>query len=405
MCTGCVVAGKVAEAGIPILMKHRDVPSDVLHHGGNVVHYQDCRKFGRKGILSVVDSSKYTEQGSLCGVNSAGFTIMNTATYNLGIRDSKRQISPSRVMFMALSECESALDFEKLLYSFRGKIMPSNYGVIDNIGQTYFYEVGSEKWSMVDVDVTDAGYVVFTNYSKSGIASKVGLEREMSANYGINQGLKNNSSITPRILIDNISRSFYSPFFDLDLKRIENPLGCYFPDDVFIPSRRTSFTAVFQRNIIWLVLGYPPTAYTVPIIFGRDLPDYATYNENSGTSKLAEMSLALKRRVFDVNTGEGNRYFNIKRIMNDRNTGILQQISQVENWMYSNFFSEMSDVELRSFYDEYYHQIMDSYQALMQTSIEPDRYGGFRICLLDEKFDGQIMRKTSVLRRIKESLF
>ncbi len=402
MCTAAVISKSLTkEKEYPLLLKHRDLSSTNLHHKGNMLIYQSSKKFGKDGILSVVDCQSRNGRQSLCGTNSSGFAIINTATYNLGQRNFNIQIPPSDVMYKALGTCETQSDFDNLLYSFKGRLSPANYGIIDSLGNTVYYEVGTSKIEKLDVGISADKYVAFTNFSRCGNEGHPGLERYDSANGQIKKSLEDNKYISPELLFDNVSRSFKSAFFGLDLRKDGNPLGEYFIDDVFIPSRRTSFSVIFQGKTIWAALGYPPTSFVVPIVFAQSLPGFMCMSPDCNASLMSEMSLELKKRVFDINTGEGNRYFNFSRLYNREGTGISQRIAAVEKWMYENFSPELRESALSAFYEEYFRKINGVYTDILRRGWNSDVPDEYRACGYDDKIDIQTDNTTLIRRVLK----
>ena len=405
MCTATIISRKIAETERPILLKHRDISSSLNKHRGNRIEYQSSVRFGKKGIISVVDSHSLDERSSLCGMNVAGFAIINTATYNLGTRDYNNQIAPSKLMYKALAECENVIEFGQMLERIACKMMPANYGVIDKDGNAFYYEVGQVSWTRIDVNNIKDDYITFTNFSQSGNRNnRIGLERCVTATAIMNEIIEREKIITPRSLFNNISRSFRSEFINIDLKKQDNPFGDYFIDGSFIPLKTTTFSAAFQRGVAWIMLGYPPISVVVPVLMNRELPLFVCKSKESQTAEICNKSFELKKRIFDINVGEGNRYFNFNLLYNTTGTGYMQQIEELEDWMYENFDTTFSETSLVDFYKEYYNRIENTYNRILSEKIENDRYFGYRLCGLDQKFDIIIPRKECYAKRVLKTL-
>lgn len=380
MCTAVVVAGGRSKSGKPMLLKHRDVPYDSFRQKENSVVYCASKRYGERGILAVVD--KGLQKGSvLCGMNADGFSIINTATYNMGLRNFNTQYVPSKLMYDALSSCSDKKDFDVLLASSHRRMMPANYGVIDRHGNAFYYEVSERGWQCLDVAVELSGCLAFTNYSRYGdISNKPGLERQIVADSLINSDV--NRKISAAILFNEISRSFRNDLLGIDMVKSGNPFGDYFMDGFFIPLRSTTFSAVFEGNVIWVSLGYPPLAVSVPIIIGRDLPDIPV-----------QMFSDAKKKVFDLNVGEGNRYFNFGLMYDKCGNGFTQRIMNLEKEMSKDFDDTFKDSELAEFYRTYINKIALLYTDFLQADRIEDRYSTFRICGYGEKKDEVIPRK------------
>ena len=382
MCTAVIVASDRSKSGKPMLMKHRDISYNSLRHKENGLVYCCSKRYGDRGILAVVDKGQQ-DRGVLCGMNVDGFSIINTATYNLGLRNYSTQYVPSKLMYDALSSCSDKRDFERLLESYCRRLMPANYGIIDRQGNASYYEVSERNWQCLDVAKEQSGCLTFTNYSRSGDSgNKPGLERQMVADRILNSDVDRKISVS--MLLNEISRSFRNDLLGLDMLKTGNPFGEYFFDGLFIPLRSTTFSAVFEGNVIWVSLGYPPISISVPVIIGCDLPDIPVH-----------MFSNAKKKVFDLNVGEGNRYFNFSLMYDRCGNGFTQRIMNLEEDMARDFRDTFKKSELADFYEIYLNKIMLLYTEFLQKERETDRYSMFRICDYGEKKDEVVAEKSS----------
>lgn len=380
MCTAVIVSGNRAESGNPMLLKHRDMPYNIYGQRENSVVYCGCRRYGEKGILAVVDKGQSNGR-VLCGMNADGFSIINTATYNKGIRNFNTQSVPSRLMYDALSTCRDKNDFDALLTSFHSRLMPANYGVTDRQGNAFYYEVSERDWKSIDVTKDESGCWTFTNYSISGDSdNKPGLERHKVA-ASIVDSYKDRK-ISVEMLMDGISRSFRNDLLNIDLMKTGSPFGEYFMDGYFIPLRSTTFSAVFEGNVIWISLGYPPLSVTIPVQLGRTIPDIPV-----------QMFSEAKRKIFDINTGEGNRYFNFSMMYDGSRNGFMERIKNLEREMRRDFQPDSQDSTLKEFYKTYIDKIVALYTEFLEMGIERDRYSEYRLCEYGRKGDEVIARK------------
>ena len=74
-CTSVIVSGKVRADGKPVMMKHRDTD----HTSNDIKWFQG----ERYSFLGLVNTDVPLMNEVWAGMNSAGFCIMNTATYDL----------------------------------------------------------------------------------------------------------------------------------------------------------------------------------------------------------------------------------------------------------------------------------------------------------------------------------
>ena len=264
-CTSAVFsAGSPYAAGRPVMFKHRDTD-----HTDNRMQWFRGEKYAFIGLVNADAGPAPREVWS--GANTAGFCIMNTATYDLKDDDvpASRMDREGFVMFRALEICATTADFEHLLDSLpRPMGVEANFGVIDASGGAAYYEVNNHSWTEFDVAREPEGYMVVTNFTRTGrpedhrgvdrfekASSILGALAEDSAGRGV---------FTHRELIGSISRSG-API----LRNI------------------TSAVLVFEGvpagsdpsgTVVWGCVGYPGTTAYVPMqVFDSDhLPSFVT---------------------------------------------------------------------------------------------------------------------------------
>ena len=105
-CTSAIITGKITPDGRPLLWKHRDTGED-----NNRIQFFKGKKYDFLGLVNSPDTSGIV----WAGTNSAGFSIINTASYNLKEDDLKNMDMEGVLMFEALSQCKNLEDFEKFL--------------------------------------------------------------------------------------------------------------------------------------------------------------------------------------------------------------------------------------------------------------------------------------------------
>lgn len=76
-CTSAVVSGRATPDGRPLLWKHRDA-SDL---NNRIVRFEAAD--GQLAFVGVVNGTDTLAREVWTGYNSAGFAVMNTASYNL----------------------------------------------------------------------------------------------------------------------------------------------------------------------------------------------------------------------------------------------------------------------------------------------------------------------------------
>ena len=156
-----IVSGKATSNGRPLMLKHRDTEDQK-----NSVKYFDG---GRYAFIGLVNSTS-PDNEVWTGTNEAGFSIMNTASYNF--REDSMDVKMDRegeLMYQALSVCVTTADFETLLDTCQKPMgVEANFGVIDAHGGAAYYEVNNFRWIKYDVNDIDCGYRVVTNFCEAG---------------------------------------------------------------------------------------------------------------------------------------------------------------------------------------------------------------------------------------------
>ncbi|MCD6346748.1 MAG: hypothetical protein J7L96_04935, partial [Bacteroidales bacterium] len=144
-CTTAVVSGKYTPDGRPLLWKHRD--TGVLSN--KIMQFNDG-KYPYTGLVNSLDINGSSIWG---GYNSAGFAIMNSASYNLNNDTIKQSGLEGRLMKRALRECATIDDFEKLLSELPKPVrLEANFGVIDANGGAAYFELGNFTYAKIDAN-------------------------------------------------------------------------------------------------------------------------------------------------------------------------------------------------------------------------------------------------------------
>lgn len=374
MCTSLIVSGNITKDGRPLLLKHRDQRVEDNH-----IEYCNGTKYS---FLSLVNSN-YTKGGlSWCGTNNAGFSIISTATFNLGKRLSSEQSSP-QIMYKALSECKDTIEFELLLSKQNVPIIPTNFGIIDAFGGAAYYEVNKFSWKKYDANdpkIAPKGYLIYTNFSHSGKPEvKPGLNRYKTAKEILEENIKDDE-ISPRWIINEISRTYKCVTQNIDLKyhKTEKVLI----DQDFIPNYISVASIVFQgvklnesplNTIMWTVLGYPPLGAIVPLFVNNEIPYYMSKSEINNKSELCNLAISLKNEIFKNSPNNSNIIIvDFDKIYSSEGNGFLQKITAIENEMLDKFeflvnawrVTGINKKKLNDFYNAYFKKINTLYTDL-----------------------------------------
>ena len=164
-CTTAIISGKYTKDGRPMMWKVRD--SD---YAKNSLMYFNDGKYSYVGLINSEDTEGKQVWG---GSNSAGFSIMNSASFNVNLGDttSKKDLE-GYFMRKALQSCATLEEFEELLRNNPKPMgLAAHFGVIDAKGGAAFYEVNNYTFTKFDANdpaVAPNGYVLRTNFSFTG---------------------------------------------------------------------------------------------------------------------------------------------------------------------------------------------------------------------------------------------
>lgn len=340
-CTTAVVSGRATNDGRPLLLKHRDA-SELQNR---LVYFND----GRYKFIGLVNSSDKNNKEVWIGINEAGFSIMNSASYNLKSDDDTTKISDLEgvIMKMALDKCATVDDFEKMLEDLPKPLgVEANFGVIDANGGAAYFETNNFdfiKYDVNDPEIAPEGYLIRTNYSFAGKENKgYGYIRYATA-AGLFENQIKDGKISFEFLINDVPRCLVHSFTNTDLaenipESVNDKDYVYFRD--YIPRYSTSAAVVVQGireqesprlTTMWTILGFPLTSVTIPVWItdNGSLPAILSGDE-SGNAPLCDLALQLKNKVFSSQNDARENYINVSALMNKENTGVYQKLIPVE---------------------------------------------------------------------------
>lgn len=321
-CTSAIFTGKATPDGRPLLWKHRDTGEP-----NNRIQYFKGEKYT---FYALINSPDFFRNEAWSGTNEVGFSIMNTASYNLKDDDvpSKMMDKEGEVMFKALATCKTLKDFEKMLDKYKRPMgVEANFGVIDAVGGAAYYEVNNDSWTKIDVNdpkIAPQGYLVYTNHSNTGrLNDGMGYVRYTNADKIVKEQINRNGAITPKWIMQNLSRTFYHSVLGIDLnkdKELVDKCNGWFFDQDFIPRKSSTCSIVVagvkpgedaKNTVMWTILGYPPVGVAVPLMVcsGDNIPAFMTAKD-TGNAQMCDWVLEKKKEIFPITRGNGNKYLN-----------------------------------------------------------------------------------------------
>ena len=230
-CTSVIISGKVRADGKPVMFKHRDTD-----HLTNDIQWFQGEKYS---FIGLVNTDEPLTKEVWAGTNSAGFCIMNTATYDLKEDDvpAEQMDKEGFLMYRALEICATVEDFEHFIDTLSKPMgVEANFGVIDAQGGAVYYEM--DNWKIrakYDVNEEPSGYRVVTNFTWQGrVEDRKGVDRYEKACAILSETSIPIAEWGHDFLINNISRS-----------------GAPILRDI------TTAAIVFENGIMWASLGQP----------------------------------------------------------------------------------------------------------------------------------------------------
>ena len=387
-CTTAIISGKATPDGRPLLWKHRD--SDSFN---NKMIFVKGGKYSYIGLVNADDT--------LCqvwgGTNSAGFSIMNSASYNLKPKDdiTKFQDQEGMLMKLALETCATLDEFKKLLDSLPKPLgVEANFGVIDAIGGAAYFETNDFSYSLFDANdpnVAPNGYLIRTNFSISGRENEgAGYNRFNTASAIIGEAY-NSKQITPDFFLLNATISLRHELTKSDLaevfKKKEEFQNRMYPFRDYIVRYSSSSTIVVQGvkpgespSLVttWVKIGFQPASISIPlwVSAGDHIPSILTAPAKKN-SLLCTLTLLLKKDCFPIQKGsEGESYIYLEKLGNNRNDGVMQVNVEFEKeimargnklltkWRRLGF----DDDEATDFYKEINQSIQDYYFLMCKST-------------------------------------
>lgn len=383
-CTSVIISGKRTADGRPVMMKHRDtdyIDNRVQWFRGTIYNF-----------IGLVNSS--TEGAEVwTGTNSAGFSIMNTASYNIKDDDLPEEMMDREgdIMFRALGSCATVSDFELLLSELEKPLgVEANFGIIDAQGGASYFEVNNHSWVKYDVNAIPEGYRVVTNFSESGrFEDALGYERYLAAS-SIMKEIDDSSEgglldVSHKNLYWNISRSYRHGMTGIDYlkdyQKLKDDHGFsgVLVDQDFIPRRSTASSVVIEgvapgqnpsETVMWTILGYPSCSVPFPLmVFDSDIvPAFMKMSEGSMNAAMCDAALKVKERdIFHYTVSNGEKYFDLGNVIRllDKCYSLESSFEEVWNPLYEGFCDGSVSIEefkqeYKAVTDRYYYDYLDS---------------------------------------------
>lgn len=354
-CTSAIISAKASPYGRPMLWKHRDTSAV-----DNKVEYVE----GKSGDFSYVALFNAADRGlkeAWIGMNSVGFAVMNTASYN--IKDDnvpeKKMDREGFLMTIALRSCRTVDDFARLLETLpRPMGVEANFGVIDAEGNGAFFETNNHSYRRFNLSEAPDGVLIRTNYSHSGRPEEgYGFVREWNAEQLILPEAKK-GNVTPEFLTEEVSRTFLNTLIGRDYT---DGAQRWVIDQDFIPRYKSTATVVIEgcvpvgdasavapgslkdEYIMWTGLGYPPVCEILPVWCDPEgVAPQLRGTAPGGHAPLSDLAKQRRAEVFPRGYDNGDKYIDMTRLVNAEGTGYLQTLPPLNRATYERIRAKRS---------------------------------------------------------------
>ncbi|MFO7575740.1 MAG: hypothetical protein R6W67_11360 [Bacteroidales bacterium] len=344
-CTIAVISGRHTPDGRPILWKHRD--TGTLNN--KLVYFNE----GKYPAIGLINSNDDSSKEVWIGFNSAGFAIMNSASYNLKAADDTTSLADMEgvVMKAALMSCATVDEFEQFLKDYPKPIgIEANFGVIDASGGAAYFETNNFTWTKIDVNdkkVAPHGYIVRTNYSFTGEANAgMGYIRFETAEKLFYRASATNNLSIPYMLENmclSLDNSYSGQRVQDFLHLNENQENFIYYQDCI--NRYSSAASVIVQGVkqgepvefttMWAMVGFPLASVPVPVWLtpSGSLPEIVSA-DGSKNSDICDMALELKKVMVPSRRGSTRYYINTTKVFNAQGSGITQKLIPVHREVY-----------------------------------------------------------------------
>lgn len=333
-CTTLVAAPAATRHGGPLFWKNRD--TNTLSNKVLLVTEQPY------SFLALVDADDRAGRAAWAGVNTAGFAIANTASYNLPQPATEAREQEGVVMAEALRTCRTVDDLERLIERRQGKRLGvrTNFFALDAAGGAVIIETHNNGHTRYDAASFPGSRIVNTNFSRSG-----GVD-EGSGYMRFDRASELLATITPDRLaagtiFDVLSRDLAHPLLQHPARSAWKTLPAdrpYWVHSNYTIDRPSTASAVVVEGVrpgqdprlttMWVALGEPVTTIAVPLWIAAGTPPEELWKGTDAPISLE--ATRLKEALRPLKSRERNEYADLTRLDNSAGTGWLPGLMAVE---------------------------------------------------------------------------
>ena len=333
-CTTLVAAGAATRAGGPLLWKNRDT--------GTLSNKVILVSEHPYSFLALIDADDTAGRMAWAGLNTEGFAIANSASYNLPQPAGETQGQEGVVMAEALRTCRTVDDFEQLIARRMGRRLGvrANFFAIDAHGGAVIVETSNRGYTRYDAASFPESRLANTNFSRSGDENQgmgyFRFDRESQLLSSVAaEGL--DAGTVFQLLARDLSHPLlhYPPRDEWKTLPADTPYWIHTNYTIDRPS--TAATVVIQgvrpgedpaRTTMWVALGEPVTTIAIPLWVAAGVPPEEVWQGKD--APITAEAFRLKALLRPLATRERYEYLDLTRLDNAAGTGWLPGLLEVE---------------------------------------------------------------------------
>jgi len=260
-CTIGIIKGDLTDSGRPMIWKTRDSSNTV-----NYPVYDDSGLYPFIGLTHDVNPAQ-----TWAGVNTTGFALLNALSLDL---EGPSGLENGNLITYALKNFSTLTEFEAYLdtTSSTERRLNGNFAAIDAQGNGAMYEIANVTYYKYDVNGSENGYIIRTNFSLAGEGTN-GLERYARSQMIINE-LVSNGNINVQSLIDRHFRDFSDAEgnpYDIPFDGSTNGHYGYIRINTSICNHISTSSQLIvginapeQIPVMWTLAGFPAVTPAIP---------------------------------------------------------------------------------------------------------------------------------------------
>jgi len=333
-CTTLVAAGAATRAGGPLLWKNRDT--------GTLSNKVILVTEHPYSFLALIDAQDTAGRMAWAGLNTQGFGIANSASYNLPESETELKGQEGVVMAEALRTCRTVDDFERLIARRMGPRLGvhANFFAIDAHGGAVIDETHNHGYTRYDAASFPGSRLANTNFSRSGAENRgmgyFRFDRESRLLQTVGAEELDAGTVFQRLARDLTHPLLRHPSRE-EWKTLPADEPYWIHTNYTIDRPSTAAAVVIQgvrpgedpaRSTMWVALGEPVTTIAIPLWVAAGEPPEEVWKGKD--APITAEAFRLKAVLRPLASRERYEYLDLTRLDNAAGTGWLPGLLDVE---------------------------------------------------------------------------